>query len=70
MMTKAVNREKLEKYMVMVRQRDMEGRAKEGLQVKKDNEESGKEAPEVSEYEPRSEGQVRQRKHKPRRSVT
>ena len=62
MMTKGVNREKLEKYMVMVQQRDMEGRAKEGLQVKKDNvlnDITGKNAekkvciPEVSGYEPR-----------------
>ena len=36
MMTKGVNREKLEKYMVMVRQKELQGRAKEGLQLKKD----------------------------------
>ena len=35
MMTKAVNREKLDKYMMMVCQAIADGRAKEGLQVKR-----------------------------------
>ena len=38
MMTKAVNREKLEKYMVMVSQKEADGRAKEGLQIKRSKE--------------------------------
>ena len=35
MMTKHVNREKMEKYMRMIRQRFVQGRAKEGLNSKK-----------------------------------
>ena len=35
MMTKGINREKLDKYMVMVRQTKVDGRAKEALQVKR-----------------------------------
>ena len=38
MMTKAVIREKLEKYMVMVRQKEADGRAREALQIKRDKE--------------------------------
>ena len=37
MMTKAVNKEKLDKYMGMTKQKVVEGRAKEALHVKKDN---------------------------------
>ena len=37
MMTKGVNKAKLDKYMLMIQQEVAEGRAKEGLQVKKDN---------------------------------
>ena len=37
MMTKAVNREKLEKYMMMVSQTEADGRAKEGLQLKRED---------------------------------
>ena len=36
MMTKGVNKEKMEKYMVMTKQKVLEGRAKESLQVKKE----------------------------------
>ena len=36
MMTKGVNREKLEKYMVMTKQTVVEGRAKEALQLKRE----------------------------------
>ena len=39
MMTKSVNREKLDKYMVMVRQRKVEGRAREALQIKRHKDE-------------------------------
>ena len=35
MMTKGVNKEKLEKYMVMTKQKVVEGRAEGALQVKK-----------------------------------
>ena len=35
MMTKAINKEKLDKYMVMTKQRPVEGRAKESLKVKR-----------------------------------
>ena len=35
MMTKSVNREKLDKYMVMIKQKLAEGRAKESLKIKK-----------------------------------
>ena len=38
MMTKAVNGEKLERYMVMVRQKEADGRAREALQIKRDEE--------------------------------
>ena len=34
-MTKGVNKEKLTKYMTMTRQRVLQGRAKEALQVKR-----------------------------------
>ena len=36
MMTKGVHREKLEKYRVRVRQKEMDGRAKTALQLKRD----------------------------------
>ena len=35
MMTKSINRDKLEKYMIMTKQKIAEGRAKESLKVKK-----------------------------------
>ena len=35
MMTKAINKEKLDKYMVMTKQKLADGRAKESLKVKK-----------------------------------
>ena len=38
MMTKSVNKEKLDKYMDMTKQKVVEGRAKEALHVKKDKE--------------------------------
>ena len=38
MMTKGINREKLEKYMVMTRQTAVEGRAREALKVKQGEE--------------------------------
>ena len=44
MMTKAVNKEKLDKYMSMTKQKVEEGRAQEGLKVKegKDDYDEGK----------------------------
>ena len=42
MMTKAVNRDKLEKYMIMTRQKVEEGRAKEALKVKEGKEDNSK----------------------------
>ena len=39
MMTKSVNRQKLDKYMVMTKQKTAEGRAKESLKVKKSSKE-------------------------------
>ena len=37
MMTKSINKEKLDKYMIMTKQKVTEGRAKESLKVKKSN---------------------------------
>ena len=36
MMTKAINKEKLDKYMMMTKQAVVEGRAKEALQLKRE----------------------------------
>ena len=42
MMTKGVNREKLDKYMVMVSQTEAEGRAREGLHLKREEDSTAK----------------------------
>ena len=42
MMTKAINKDKLEKYMIMTKQKVEEGRAKEALRVKEGKENNSK----------------------------